>query len=252
MKPPAIIFVIGFHRSGSSMATGIFHHLGYNVGPEADRIPTDDWNKKGYFEQLETMKLNDIALGLMGGSWYKPPDITPLVNTAPSDMTINPFCKRLESLMFSNNTFKPIVVKDPRLALTWPLWKKATRMLLSDAGHYITDKYDRKYRIVFIGRHPYNSISSMVKARVGGMTLDYCIELYGNYKKKIDAISRAESNSRNNPYFMNYDAILRDVSFALGNLKTQMGIDFTPEEYDEIMRFVDPKLKTVGANDETS
>lgn len=45
------IFVVGTGRSGTSMAAGVCHHLGVNMGDTL--MHANQWNQYGYFEDME-------------------------------------------------------------------------------------------------------------------------------------------------------------------------------------------------------
>jgi len=47
------IIVLGLPRSGTSMVSGVLHHLGVFMGKEDKFTPPDEWNPLGYFENLE-------------------------------------------------------------------------------------------------------------------------------------------------------------------------------------------------------
>jgi len=63
------LVVIGMHRSGTSMASGIFNILGWYLGSSV--IPPLDENEKGFFENIPINQLNDRLLGYLGSSWHE-------------------------------------------------------------------------------------------------------------------------------------------------------------------------------------
>lgn len=70
------IVVLGAHRSGTSLAAGILHQAGVNMGRRF-REP-DEWNPTGYWGDLDWLDLNKRMLRDVGGNWYTPPGIEAL------------------------------------------------------------------------------------------------------------------------------------------------------------------------------
>lgn len=65
------VVVLGMHRSGTSLVAGILHAMGVKMG-EVFRLP-DEWNSRGYFEDLDWRAVNKWILNTAGGTWYIPP-----------------------------------------------------------------------------------------------------------------------------------------------------------------------------------
>ena len=51
-----IIIVLGMHRSGTSLIAGVLHEMGVNMG--SNLMKADEYNPKGYFEDIEIYKFN--------------------------------------------------------------------------------------------------------------------------------------------------------------------------------------------------
>lgn len=109
------IVVLGMHRSGTSMVTNIVSRAGYYVGPEEDLMPACADNGKGYFERASVAAANDRILELAGGSWDNPPQLEDIYG-----IRIDPF---LKPLLDDYAGFERRVIKDPRLCLTFPVWR---------------------------------------------------------------------------------------------------------------------------------
>lgn len=65
------IVVLGMYRSGTSCVARCVHELGAYFGPESEHFPADEFNKGGYFEILEMMKLNRKALAFFGMQHFR-------------------------------------------------------------------------------------------------------------------------------------------------------------------------------------
>jgi hypothetical protein len=64
--------VLGPHRSGTSLVANVLHCLNVKMG---DRFPrTNRWNSRGYWEDVDFIRLNVWILRKAGGKWSKPPD----------------------------------------------------------------------------------------------------------------------------------------------------------------------------------
>jgi hypothetical protein len=112
------VLVLGMHRSGTSVLTGLFGALGCEM-PKTLLKATPD-NLKGYWESRAVMELNDAALASAGSKW----DDLALFNI---DWYSSPiylqFLERGREVIrdeFSNSPF--FVLKDPRICRLTPYW----------------------------------------------------------------------------------------------------------------------------------
>jgi len=62
------VFMLGMHRSGTSLITGILAHLGFNLGKNLLDATVD--NAKGYFERLDIVMLNDNLMRFQNTSFH--------------------------------------------------------------------------------------------------------------------------------------------------------------------------------------
>jgi hypothetical protein len=65
-----LFLVFSLHRSGSSAAAGVLHHMGIHMG-ESLWAPFSS-NPKGHYENLEFIALNDKILEFVGAAWDAP------------------------------------------------------------------------------------------------------------------------------------------------------------------------------------
>jgi len=81
------IMVLGMMRGGTSLATGIIHHLGIEVGKEFRS--SSEKNPRGFFEDKQIFTLNQKILKDMGGSnchnWNPPKEVKPEVAQSFTD-----------------------------------------------------------------------------------------------------------------------------------------------------------------------
>ena len=116
------VMVIGMHRSGTSALTGALEAAGLFVGPPQALMPADIGNPDGHLELQDVGDLNEEILAHFGGSWDGPPSF-PDGLLADPDADI--FVQRARHLVESSLGDRPFVLKDPRLALLLPLWRRA-------------------------------------------------------------------------------------------------------------------------------
>ncbi|MCB9762284.1 MAG: sulfotransferase [Alphaproteobacteria bacterium] len=149
------IVVVGCGRSGTSAVAGTFGTSGYFTGRRG--WESDPWNPRGYFEDLDALKLNERILGA-----YAPPPLEVLgrghpatraathgqywlahlpleVEVAPDEALLSEMARCVE--------VSPYCLKDPQLCFTLPAW----RPLLSDA------------RFICVFRHPLATARSLVR-----------------------------------------------------------------------------------------
>jgi hypothetical protein len=127
IKPLAPVIIIGMHRSGTSMMTGMLGQLGLFIGANKDN------NDESNFFQ----RMNDWTLKQAGGSWDNPKMIDALLmNQSVRELVLDYFDYSLHSprqLFFLGgqkywqgqrlqNMSTPWGWKDPRNTYTLPLW----------------------------------------------------------------------------------------------------------------------------------
>ena len=120
MIKPFGVFVLGMHRSGTSTITHALQILGADLGPRLIAPATD--NPDGFFENIDVVSINDALLDELGHAWD---DFRPL----PEGWLDSDAAARARALIVElySSTFsqKPLwAIKDPRLCLTFPLWRQ--------------------------------------------------------------------------------------------------------------------------------
>ncbi|MEO1001880.1 MAG: hypothetical protein AAFX65_02065 [Cyanobacteria bacterium J06638_7] len=110
-------FIVGFHRSGTSLLTSVVQHLliGNGSVPFTFMPPAAD-NPEGFYESIELFRLNNNILQCVGHKWECPWLLTPQIDEVMSRLdqeTVNVF---LDSHPVPYNAVW--IDKDPRLCLT--------------------------------------------------------------------------------------------------------------------------------------
>lgn len=107
------IFIMGCHRSGTSMITGILHKCGLELGTNLLMGARD--NPKGHFEDRQFIKINNEILCRNDGRWDSP----------PKNIQFHPGLKsKMRQFVIGFDPKKITGFKDPRICLTFPLWRE--------------------------------------------------------------------------------------------------------------------------------
>ncbi|MFT5484654.1 MAG: hypothetical protein ACI9GW_003322, partial [Halieaceae bacterium] len=155
------LLVLGMHRSGTSMIARAVTSLGFKVGSEDEVLAVQPDNPRGYFERRDVVALNERVLREAGGSWYKPAVIDP----GSADVYRGEVAEIVAGLGQD-----PWVIKDPRMVLTWPVWRE-------QLGNPV---------IIYAYRNP-ESVARSLAAR-NGFPLDFGLALWESYNVRTLAI----------------------------------------------------------------
>lgn len=113
------IFVIGMHRSGTSMIAGVLKHLGVHFGAEPDMLPANSSNEFGYFEHQRVLALNDALARTNKISWRTLPSLDLSAQIAGQDE----YSAGVRDLASELDRHAPWGIKDPRLSFLLPFWR---------------------------------------------------------------------------------------------------------------------------------
>ena len=111
------------HRSGTSALARILNLLGVSLGPEDGLMAPKPDNPTGFWESRAVARFNERLLEAVGGSWDRPPTITPDWAASPD---LDEWRREIVSLLASvrSDGAGCHAVKDPRLAITLPVWRQ--------------------------------------------------------------------------------------------------------------------------------
>ncbi|MDC7685174.1 hypothetical protein PQU92_17965 [Asticcacaulis sp. BYS171W] len=119
MKNTAII-VLGMHRSGTSALAGALSILGAHL--PKNLMEANDDNKKGFFESVPIMHLNDRILQSYGSKWDCWKELEVDERNPAGKAAVKRIQKVIES-EFSGQSL--LLIKDPRVCRIVPLWTAA-------------------------------------------------------------------------------------------------------------------------------
>jgi hypothetical protein len=114
------IWVLGMHRSGTSLAAGALRLLGADLGPPDGILPPDpNDNPRGYWEQRAVIDLNNELLVRLGGSSWAPPALPPDWHERDD---LDDLRERARAILDGFDPEAVWSIKDPRISLTLPFW----------------------------------------------------------------------------------------------------------------------------------
>lgn len=105
----------------------MFERSGYFVAADEDVIPADQENPAGFFENRRVLLANEAILDELHAAWFAPPSSAELRSLDPGlvaniEATLRTLLSQAED--------RPVVLKDPRIAVLMPLWWPLLRGIL--------------------------------------------------------------------------------------------------------------------------
>lgn len=159
-----IILVLGMHRSGTSVLAHAINLMGAFVGEEGDLVPAHPSNNPtGYWERIDVVVEHDCFLKDSGCGWATVGNFS-LENVAENRRRY--LVQNLRSIVGTMRRHdSTLVIKDPRLCLTLPVWHEFT----TTPAH------------VVIVRDPRKIAASLMAAFPESFTTDFLLALWQKY-----------------------------------------------------------------------
>ena len=126
-------FILGPHRSGTSLVASALHYMGVNLGSRF--VDPNDDNPKGFFEDEEIVQFNDRLLRSINLSWDS---FGFIWDEDFSDPRFKPYHKAAVALIldrFSGSSISGL--KDPRFCILLPFWKRVISEALDAEVSYV-------------------------------------------------------------------------------------------------------------------
>ena len=220
--------VLGMHRSGTSMLSGLMvTGLGYHVGEPLIGGAFD--NEKGFFELLDVVLQNDVFMNEQKVWWssnvlnYDSQKAKALIRGGKS------FQHGRQALKFLNDPQNvPWLQKDPRMCITLPTWLP---LLHTEPA------------VVFTYRHPLEVAHSLIK-REASFTMEHALRLWVVYNMR--ALQNSQSLCR---VTTSNEAVLlhplEEVQRIAQTLTSQCQVPAPPQNLtlEQVNKFVDTSLQ---------
>ncbi|RME60645.1 sulfotransferase family protein, partial [Candidatus Parcubacteria bacterium] len=117
-----VVFVLGAHRSGTSLVSAAVHSMGFELG--GDFESANEENPKGFFENPRIVEFNERLLISLGGRWDNPMfDGGDALRSLGDE--VGPWIENAIELVekeFTDSSCAKIAVKDPRICQLLPFW----------------------------------------------------------------------------------------------------------------------------------
>jgi hypothetical protein len=197
-----LLIILGMHRCGTSSLTGVLSLLGFSAGNELQ--PPNEFNERGYFEDISLNNVLDIFLSGSNSSWRDERAYPQNWLSSPAALAATEQLKNLFDTGFDFS--RATVIKNPRISRLLPLIQPIWR----DAG--LSPKY------VLSLRSPLAVIHSL--ARRDCMMPQRSALLY------VAHMLDAEFNTRNHSrVFVEYDDLLQDWRRVIQQIESGLDID---------------------------
>ena len=115
----ALISILGMHRSGTSLLAGCCQNADIFGGDVGVMLESQADNPLGFYERSDLVNANEALLNASNSAWFAPSP-SPLFESSPEIITQ---CRSVLTELFGDPHSGDRFIKDPRLCLTWPVWR---------------------------------------------------------------------------------------------------------------------------------
>ncbi|WP_371375745.1 sulfotransferase family protein [Thalassotalea aquiviva] len=211
------LIVIGMHRSGTSALSGELSRFGVFMGRKLFKAQAGV-NEKGFWENSQVVKLNDLILDGLKSSWDNPVHLNIEQQNSCSD-----FVELGQALIKQEYANKLLWgMKDPRTTILLPFWQNVF------SKSHINPIY------VLIVRNPLEVAESLRKR--DGFSRDKSLMLWLNYNFMAIEYSQPE-----NRLIFSFSEVVNQPEIILNTLKKEFDLPFQSQTSQS---FIDKRLKT--------
>jgi hypothetical protein len=158
----APLLILGGHRSGTSLVSGLLWHAGLHMG---DLLPAGPDNPRGFYESARVLAAHQALLAAQERDWTCPPQ-----RLDPRACDLAPLAAVVQELSAAGH---PWGVKDPRLLFLLPAWLEIVPAM----------------RLIGVVRHPAAAAASL--AARNGFALPVARALADAHLERLAALQRA-------------------------------------------------------------
>jgi len=226
MSKKIAYLVLGPHRSGTSLVSGLLSILGCALGK--DVLGPHDCNQRGLWENEAVVSLNEIILSEMKASWHDTGVIDFSAFSLEDKKRWVSLILTALSIQFADIESYDIVIKDPRICRLLPLYAAA----LTDFGCEI--------RIVQVLRDPHSVAFSLYKR--DGMSFSSGYMLWASHM-----LQGAKQSHGYRKLVLEYSDILENSELCIDKLMGLLGKSHDLQLKVEALEFVDANLDHSGS-----
>jgi len=224
MKDNNALIILGMHRSGTSLLTGLLSQVGVVMGKRL-YAPQKGVNEKGFWEHEDIVDTHDELLLHLASQWD---DLLPLDKDWWEADAVQPFAHRLTSLVRRDFSSAPVwALKDPRMCRLLPLW-----------FHILTSQQVSS-TFICMNRNPFEVVASLQKR--DGFSREKALVLWLSHSLSAEHYSRGQPR-----VFVDFDQVVQNPAEALLKIEREADLAF-PVSVNEARRkieaFVSPDLR---------
>lgn len=218
---PAILFVLGPQRSGTSAITRVLSLCGGTL--PTGMLGADANNPLGYWEPRAAITLNESILRRHGSNWYDP-SLRLLDDGTLDAKEKAAYIAKIAAYLKTLPAAPMVVIKEPRVTTLSYLWFEAARGAGFDVG------------AVIAVRHPQEVIASIAASWRTSPALASALWLKYNLL--------AERHTRQVPrVFVDYANLLDDWRREMKRISTTLDLDLPNPDVAAIEEFLTPGLR---------
>ena len=217
------VLVVGMHRSGTSLLTGILGQLG--CASAKNLMPANFANESGYYESSPVSLLNDQILESAGTNWK---DWQPVNDGWFSSPVAEGFVEQaIRTLDDEFGDSRLFVLKDPRICRILPFW------------HEVFKARRDTIRILHIYRNPLEVAQSL--AVRDSLSRDYSLLLWLRHNLEAEYHSRDMVR-----HFLSYADVLDNWADVTESASNSLGVSWprmSSRVASEVQEFISYNLK---------
>ncbi len=214
------VFILGMHRSGTSMLANILAELGVYLGDSNDIVGVGPGNVFGLYENKKFHGINNNLLESFDSSWCDLNNLPRQEETRFYPPDLSDMAKEIIHKIREDAVGDYVGVKDPRTALFLNFWLKK----LDDCEH----------KIIVIYRKPLAVANSLYKRN--NIDVNKGLFLWAQYNQFLKELDYS------NCLLLKYEDILQNPLEELGRITNYLNINDSDILYNKVFSTVNKDL----------